>query len=135
MLRSDLAVTNLNIQTIADSVTTMSCAVVDHCQRFENLEEQMRKMNFNNDDSCKTIANHCLFAIKCEERVSAMKAFMSSHFPCVTLCHCSVYYEMNNAKQKREETETGCAQVALRVLRNNVFQEIQEKALKYFVAR
>ena len=50
MHKSECIVANVNIQTVADSVTTMSGAIVDHAQKIKNLEEQMRKMKFCNDD-------------------------------------------------------------------------------------
>ena len=45
MHKSELMVANLNIQTIADSVTTVSGAAVDHAQRIENLKKQMTTLS------------------------------------------------------------------------------------------
>ena len=41
-----------------------------------------------------------------------------------------VYYAINKTNQQWEETKTGYVQVASRAVRNNIIQEIAEKALK-----
>ena len=128
--KSDLAVSNLNIQTIADSVTIVSGVVVDHGQRLENLEEQMRKMKFGNDDSFKRLVFLGLPNMSFEERLSAMQSFMSSNFPKITLCDCSVFFTLNKTNKKWEETSVGYIQVASRSVRDRIFQEIEDKALK-----
>ena len=79
--KSELAVTNLNVQTVADSVSTVLIAVVDHAQRLEKIEEQMRKLKFISDDSPKRFVFLGLPKITIEERVGALQAFMSAHFP------------------------------------------------------
>ena len=84
----------------------------------------MRKMKIISDDSFNNIVFLGLPALNFEERVSAMKAFMSSHFPAITLCDCSIYYAMNKTNQKCEETQTGYVQVAWRAVRDNIFKEI-----------
>ena len=48
-------VTNLNVQSAADTISAVSNAVMDHAQRIESLGEDMRKMKFNNDDCFKRL--------------------------------------------------------------------------------
>ena len=74
--KSALAVTNLNVQTVADSVSIVSNAVMDHAQRLERFEEQLRKLKFRNHDSSKRLVFLGLHKITCEERLSAMQAFI-----------------------------------------------------------
>ena len=116
--KSDLAVMNLNVQTVADSVPTVSHAVMDHAQRLEKLEEQMCKLTFINDDSWKRLVFIGLPKMSFEERVGAMQAFMLAHFPQITFFDCSVYFALNKSSRKWEEMNIGYIEVSSGAVRD-----------------
>ena len=68
-----------------------------------------------------------------EERVGAMQAFMLAHFPQITFCDCSVYFALNMSSRKWEETNTGYIQVSSRAVRDRIFQEMEDKAVKFML--
>ena len=102
----------------------------DRIGRLEKKVEQLTKKS-KPDDSYKRISFMGLPKLSLDDRVSALRDFMSTKFPKILIKDCSIFYRFDREKKTYEATNTGYVEFSSPAVRDHVIKLIEGDAVQF----